>query len=185
METISRQKGIVDMLLKELWNADIEKAYDLFMEFPSCDNGFENIAYGKSLEEFRDLVEIKRLNSVGKALPEGFVPDTVFILMNDDGDYVGVFNFRHVLNSFLASGPGHIGYGISPRFRGRGYATEGLKLLVRNVSKLIDENEFYLSCDKNNPASLKVQKNAGGRVHHESDTQYFVRIPKYQFRTIL
>ena len=173
----------MDMLLKELWNTDIGKAYDLFMEFPACDNGFENIAYGMSLDEFRILVETKRLNSIGKALPEGFVPDTVYILIDDDGNYAGIFNFRHVLNSFLASGPGHIGYGISPRFRGRGYATEGLRILVRNVSRLIDEDEFYLSCDKSNPASLKVQKNAGGRVHHESDTQYFVRIPKYRYQS--
>ena len=37
-------------------------------------------------------------------LPEGFVPDTTYVL-EDEGNYVGVFNFRHYLNDFLREGP--------------------------------------------------------------------------------
>ena len=166
------------MELKELWNVDADKAYGLFQDFPECDNGFENIAYGLDRDSFQALVERKRLNSLGKELPEGFVPDTVYILIDDEGEYVGVFNFRHVLNGFLASGPGHIGFGISPRFRRRGYAVAGLRLLVELVSPMIKEDEIYLSCNRDNPISLKVQIEAGGRIHHETEDLYLVRIPK-------
>ena len=166
------------MKLKELWNVDIDKAYSLFQDFPECDNGFENIAYGLDRDEFARLVERKRQNSLGKELPEGFVPDTVYILIDDDGEYVGIFNFRHHLNGFLSSGPGHIGFGISPRFRRRGYAVEGLKLLVDLVSPMVEEDEIYLSCNRDNPVSLKVQLAAGGRIHHETDELFLVRIDK-------
>ena len=166
------------MNLKELWNVDIDKAYRLFQDFDECENGFENIAYGMDRNAFSSLVERKRQNSLGYELPEGFVPDTVYVLIDDDGEYVGIFNFRHHLNGFLASGPGHIGYGISPRFRRRGYAVEGLKLLVKLVSPLIDEDEIYLSCNRDNTASLKVQLAAGGRIHHETEDHYLVRIAK-------
>ena len=74
------------MILKELWNTDTGKAYELFQEFPECDHGFENIAFGMDYESFISLVERKRLNSIGKELPEGFVPDTVFILIDNDED---------------------------------------------------------------------------------------------------
>ena len=166
------------MELIELWNADRKMAYGLFREFPENDNGFENIAYGMDDEAFDRLVERKRLNSEGKDLPEGFVPDTVFILVSDSGEYVGIFNFRHELNSFLASGPGHIGYGISPRYRGMGYATAGLSLLVSRISPLIREDEIYLSAGRNNPASLRVQMKCGGRVVGENEQYFCVRIPK-------
>lgn len=166
------------MKLQELWNVDIDRAYSLFMDFPECDNGFENIAYGLDHNAFISLVEKKRQNSLGLELPEGFVPDTVYILIDDDGEYVGIFNFRHYLNGFLANGPGHIGFGISPCFRRRGYAVEGLKLLVKLVSPVVREDEIYLSCNRDNPVSLKVQLAAGGRIHHETDELYLVRIAK-------
>ena len=46
-------------------------------------------------------------------------------MLVDEDVYVGVFNLRHCLNDFLREGPGHIGYCISEKYRGRGYATKG------------------------------------------------------------
>ena len=169
--------GVDEVELIELWNADREKAYELFAAFPEDDNGFENIAYGMDREEFDALVERKRLASEGIGLPEGFVPDTVYLL-SDGGNYVGIFNFRHELNDFLKNGPGHIGYGIAPGWRMKGYATRGLDLLIDKVSPLIREDEIYLSVNKDNPASLSTQLRAGGRIHHEDDSKYYVRIGK-------
>ena len=48
------------------------------------------------------------------------------MLENDEGDYVGIVNLRHCLNEALRQGAGHIGYGIRPEYRGRGYATAAL-----------------------------------------------------------
>ena len=95
------------------------------------------------------------------------MPATKYILLvNDEGDYVGIFNLRHRLTDFLRNGPGHIGYGIAREYRGHGYATAGLKLTLAKARELGIE-EAYLSVHKTNPASLAVQQHCGARIDHE------------------
>ena len=155
------------MKLIKLWEADPDKAYALQNSFPKEENGFINAAYGLSREEFEKYVQRREANSRGQQLPEGYVPDTVYILENEDGEYVGIFNFRHCLNDFLRNGPGHIGYGIGPKYWGRGYATEGLWLMLQIAEKVVPEDEIFLSVHKDNPASLRVQMKNGAYIHGE------------------
>lgn len=164
------------MKLIELWNADLKKAYELQNTFSPDEKGFVNNAFGFSFEEFQKYVRQNEDYSHGTGLPEGYVPATVFIL-EDNGTYVGIFNLRHYLNDFLRNGPGHIGYGISPTYRRKGYASEGLRLTIKKAKEIIPENEIYLSVHKDNPASLKVQEINGAYIHHEDDKEYYTRIP--------
>lgn len=166
------------MRLIPLWEVDQKKAYDLQMSFPEDENGFTNPAFGKTVEKFAQYVEDKHAHSQGLCLPEGFVPDTVYVLENDEGDYVGIINLRHFLNDALRNGAGHIGYGIRQENRGRGYATAGLALALEEARKIVPEDEIYLSVHKDNPASLRVQLKNGARIHHEDEEEYFTRIPK-------
>lgn len=166
------------MRLIPLWEADLEKAYALQENFLPDENGFTNPAFGYSLEEFRDYVRKRRGNSQGKELPEGFVPDTVYVLENGAGDYVGIFNLRHHLTDALRQGPGHIGYGIRREFRGRGYASAGLALALEKARQIVPEEEIYLSVNKTNPASLRVQLKNGSRIHHEDESHYYTRFPR-------
>lgn len=109
-------------------------------------------------------------------LPEGFVPDTVYLL-ETEGEYVGIFNLRHRLTEGLIHGAGHIGYGISPKYRGKGYAAKGLEMLLEIARKIVPEEEIYLSVHKDNLASLNVQKKNGAYIYHENEAEYFTRIP--------
>lgn len=95
----------------------MKKAYALQTAFEADENGFVNLAYGYSFDQFIHYVQTRKGYEYGIGLPEGFVPDTVFVLVNDEGEYVGLFNFRHTLNDFLRAGPGHVGFGIAPPFR--------------------------------------------------------------------
>ena len=165
------------MRLVPLWEADEERAYDLQMSFLPEENGFVNAACGLAREEFGAYVQRRKGWSQGEGLPEGYVPDTVYVLENDDGDYVGLVNLRHRLNDALRQGAGHIGYGIRKEYRGRGYATAALALALKEAWKVVPEEEIYLSVHKDNPASLKVQLRNGARVDHEDDVEYYTRIP--------
>ena len=127
-------------------------------------------------EEFAQYVEMQKGYSQGRGLPEGYVPCTVYVLVDDQNNYVGLFNLRHCLNDALRQGAGHIGYGIRSEYRGRGYASAGLRLLLREAWKIVPEEEIYLSVHKDNPASLQVQKNNGATIHHEDAQQYYTRI---------
>ncbi|SJZ98281.1 GNAT family N-acetyltransferase [Anaerorhabdus furcosa] len=163
------------MKLIKLWEANLEKAYALQSSFEKDENGFMNIAYGFTLDEFKEYVKKREKSSLGIDLAEGYVPDTVFVLVDDEENYVGIFNLRHYLNEFLINGAGHIGYGISPNYRQKGYATKGLRLVL-NEAKKMGIDEAYLSVNKDNQGSIKAQLNNGATIHHEDDKEYYTRI---------
>lgn len=162
------------MELIRVQDSDYRKTYELYMTFPENENGYMNNVYGYNYEQFLEWIEKKRNWSLGKELPEGFVPDTTYVLVDEDV-YVGVFNLRHCLNDFLREGPGHIGYCISEKYRGRGYATKGLKLTLEKAGQR-SIHEVYMSVNKDNPASLRVQMKNGAYIHHENETEFFTRI---------
>lgn len=119
------------MRLTEVWRADPERTFELFSEFPADENGFENQAAGMDRERFAVYVHELEEQSRGIGLQPGWVPSSKYVLINDEGAYVGIFNLRHRLNDNLRVGAGHIGYGIVPQYRGRGYATVGLAAHAR------------------------------------------------------
>ena len=93
-------------------------------------------------------------------------------------EIVGWFRIRHWLTEELAKGAGHIGYGIRKDFRGKGYASLGLKLTIEKAWQMIREDEIYMSIHKDNPASLKVQMKNGAYIHHEDEQEIYTRIKR-------
>ena len=166
------------LYLKEANFEDIEKEYLFVTEEPFDENGFTNKWHGVSRVDF----EIKTLPEMldfakGENLPEGFVPETFFFLWNDE-EIVGEFRIRHYLCESLRLGGGHIGYFIKKEYRGKGYATEGLRLTLEVARGIIPEDEIYLSVNKNNLASQRVMLKNGAYIVGEDENRYFVRIKK-------
>lgn len=164
------------MRLIKAWAGDSDKTYELFGKFQADEHGFVNDAYGMNRSEFDRYMRTVEDMHFGRNLPQGYVPATKYILVNDDGEYVGIFNLRHRLNDHLREGAGHIGYGIAPEYRGHGYATEGLRMVLGIALRDYGIEEAYLSVDKDNPASLAVQRHCGARIDHDNATEYFTRI---------
>lgn len=166
------------LYLKEANWKDLEKEYEFITNLPADENGFTNADYGVSREEFENSVLPRYINySKGIGLPDGYVASTKYFLWDND-TIVGLFRIRHELNDFLRNGAGHIGYGIRKEYRGKGYATEGLKLTIEKAWEIIKEDEIYMSVHKNNPASLRVQQKNGAYIHHEDEVEFYTRIKK-------
>lgn len=164
------------LYLKKINFEDVEEEYKTIKSMPAQENGFENKYYNVTKYEFVNEVIPKLLkNSEGLDLPAGYVPDTYFFLW-DDNKIVGLFKIRHHLNDFLRKGAGHIGYGILPEYRGKGYAKKGLILAIEKCKKIIKEDEIYLSVHKDNPTSLRVQLSCGAFIVGETEEEYLTRI---------
>ena len=164
------------LYLKKINWEDVEKEFEYITELPEEETGFTNSYYGVDKEEFMNRVLPELIGfSEEIGLPEGYVPETDFFLWDDD-KIVGLFRVRHYLNDFLRDGAGHIGYGIKKEFRGRGYATEGLRMAIEKARDIIHEDEIYMSVRKDNPASLRAQEKNGAYIHHEDELEYYTRI---------
>ena len=97
----------------------------------------------------------------------GRVPDSVFFLLDVDRNrLLGAVNIRHYLNQYLFEYGGHIGDGIRPTERKKGYATEMIRLALIECKKLgIDK--VLMICNKDNAGSRKSIINNGGVFEKE------------------
>ena len=155
---------------------DLEQEYDFITNTPADEHGFTNPASGCSRDEFEHTILPGYISAAkGLDLPAGWVPETEFFLW-DGGQIVGLFRIRHYLTDALARGAGHIGYAVGKEFRGKGYASAGLKLTIEKAWEIIPEDEIYMSVHKDNPASLKVQIKNGAYIHHEDEREFYTRI---------
>ena len=98
---------------------------------------------------------------------DGKVPDTTFFCLDVDRNiFVGAVNIRHYLNEAMLLNGGHIGDGIRPSERRKGYATKMIGLALEECKKLgIDK--VLMVCDKNNIGSAKSIMNNGGVLENE------------------
>ena len=102
-----------------------------------------------------------------KEAADGKVPDSVFFLLDTERDkLLGAVNIRHYLNDYLLREGGHIGDGIRPSERRKGYATEMIRLALTECRKLgIDK--VLIVCDKDNIGSAKSIIRNGGILENE------------------
>lgn len=102
-----------------------------------------------------------------KEATEDQVPDSVFFLLDEDrGRLLGAVDIRHYLNDFLLKEGGHIGTGIRPSERRKGYATEMIRLALIECKKLgIDK--ALITCGKDNIGSARSIVKNGGILENE------------------
>ena len=95
------------------------------------------------------------------------MPDSVFFCLDVDRDiFVGAINIRHYLNEGLLRTGGHIGDGVRPGKRRKGYATAMIKLGLEECRKL-SIKRVLITCDKDNNGSAKSIIHNGGVLENE------------------
>lgn len=89
---------------------------------------------------------------------------------------MGAVNIRHYLNDELIKTGGHIGDGVRPSERGKGYATAMIALALDECKKL-GINKVLMCCDRDNIASVKSIVRNGGVLENEveEDGQFVQR----------
>ncbi len=116
--------------------------------------------------DFQAMISRFEEYSQGIGLKEGLVPHSTYWFVRDDNKIIGAINIRHRLNDYLKNIGGHIGYGIRPNERRKGYATEMLGKALHIVSEM-GIKSILITCDKDNIASARTIIKNGGVLHSE------------------
>ena len=153
------------MILRPLTLDDESEALAAHSEFAIDDFkfllGYEpEMAWGDYLEQLAK-------EHLGQDLPDGRVQAT-FLVAEYDGKLIGRTSIRHTLNDFLLQYIGHIGYGVRPDFRRRGFAsqimTQSLELIYE-----IGVDRVLMTCIDDNVGSAKIIEAHGGVLENKVD----------------
>jgi predicted acetyltransferase len=96
----------------------------------------------------------------GLDLPPDRVSAT-FLVAQVGEEIVGRVSIRHELNAFLTEIGGHIGFGVRPAHRRRGYASEILRQALV-IARAVGVDAALVTCHEDNVASARVIEAAGG-----------------------
>lgn len=127
----------------------------------------ENEIHGDGgLDHTKDYKEwLNKITTIQTEAPNGWVNGTTYFAIVGDR-IIGTIQIRHSLNEFLLNYGGHIGYGVRPTERRKGYASQMLKLALEECSEL-NISRALITCDKDNIASAKTIMKNGGVLENE------------------
>jgi predicted acetyltransferase len=113
---------------------------------------------GRNFDEFLSIVQ----REPTEADPEKVPAHLFFLADTESSKLLGAIQIRHHINHpILIETGGHIGYGICPSERRKGYATEMLALAIPEAKK-IGLSRLLVTCKDENAASWKVIESNGG-----------------------
>lgn len=147
--------------------ADAMKAYEFCRNlFEYSTNGFcwpvglinaPNVGeFQKRLEELNDK---EKLNL--ERLQQGCVPQETWWVMNEAHDLIGIVKLRYLLTPKLLQEGGHIGYGLSPENRGKGYGTAVLEAALKKCREHGLREALVTAHDHNWPSRRVIEKCGG------------------------
>lgn len=164
--------------LRKMNLKDAKQQWEYVTALPKDENDLTNPYEGVSFEDYMEKVLPELMMYEHPVnMPDWFVPETYYYLW-DDQILVGEFRIRHYLAEALRKGSGHIGYSIKKEFRGKGYGTKGLALVLDLAREIVPEEEIYLRVRKDNIPSYKAISNNEAYIAGEDEAHYFMRVKK-------
>jgi len=159
-----------NLILVKPENEYIDEIRDYRQE--GLDNG-GHFDGGSGLEGFEDIaawITQCRLceKEETKTVAEWVTADQYMLVHEGSKRILGMINFRHTLNEFLAKLGGHIGYAIRPSERRKGYAKAMLALCLEECRKY-GLDKVLITCDDGNEASYRTIEACGGKLQDTID----------------
>lgn len=160
-----------ELYLKEIELKDEKDIVDYINEFVregSVINGLSGASSSKDFKEmYEKLQKKKKLKFVDYNQEERSPSVTYMLIRKSDNRLVGTFNLRLNLTKSLDDNfAGHIGYGIRPSERRKGYASQGLKIIL-DICREKGMQFIRVGCYTENIGSKKtIIKNGGKLINH-------------------
>lgn len=133
---------------------------DEFHKYKSNINGVGGLH--RYLEDYDGWLKKLEEDYVREPSEEKVPARTYFFVRESDNKIVGMINIRLVLNGRLSKFGGHIGYGIRPTERGKGYNKINLYLGLK-VCNEYGIDTVFMDADLDNIASWKTMEALGGK----------------------
>ena len=143
-----------------------QEYYEYISEWEQVEEEIVPYALRPLGREFKTWLEDTYKFEKKETCPTDFVPAYTYCLVDNSGKILGALNLRLCLNDYLLNFGGHIGYGIIPSARNKGYATQMLALALPIV-KSFGISKVLITCDKSNIGSAKTIINNGGVLENE------------------
>lgn len=151
--------------LVKLTNEYRTQLFDMMDEWLSVEQDFSPYVIRKN--DYHDFDRYLELLEIKEETREGYVPDSVWFLLDDERNILlGAVNIRHYLNRNLCHTGGHIGDGIRPSERRKGYATKMIGFALEKCQEL-GIRKVLMTCDADNIGSAKSIMNNGGVMDYE------------------
>jgi predicted acetyltransferase len=145
----------------------MEKEYiDYITEWEATGEKIVPSASKRDNMSFKELVNKWEEYESENMCEKGLVPSSIYFLMDEDKKIYGAIDIRHDLNDYLLQYGGHIGYGIRPSHRRKGYASQMLSLAL-HIVKDLDISKVLITCNKTNLGSSRTIMNDGGILENE------------------
>lgn len=149
----------------------------LQLEQAALDYKTEHLAHGETTLHGSALMDTLPYGDWVRRTQENAHPDTVhgdwveadtfFVVRQSDGRLIGMVDIRHTLSTpFLSEVGGHIGYGVRPTERRKGYACAILGLALDHA-RALGLDRVMLSCYGDNEGSQRTILKQGGVKERE------------------
>lgn len=121
------------------------------------------------MDNYEEWLKLLKDCSNKETVSKDWTVSTEFLgIREKDNRIVGMISIRHELtNDFLKNYAGHIGYGVRPTERRKGYVTQMLNQALKYCKDELKLDKVMISCDKKNEGSRKTILNAGGILEKE------------------
>ncbi len=157
--------------LKELSLSMGRREYNMYQDIPAKESGSTNLCAGLSYEAFPSFIESQMARKF-QNVSDYDTPTTLFV-MYVNSHPVGYIGIRTKINEQWQKWSGNIFYAVRQSERGKGYATQMLKMAL---DKLREEGwkEVYLQASAGNVQSAKViEHNSGTLLDEDDGTRYY------------
>ena len=132
-------------------------------------DSFDGCAGLEETEDYRDWLDFG--GRLSRKYGSDYVPSTVRLAVRqEDNKVVGIIDFRHRLTPFLLRFGGNIGYSVLPGERGKGYAKEMLRQMLKEC-RTQGLEKVLVTCDKGNIPSARTILANGGVLENEVEDQ--------------
>ena len=144
---------------------DIKEYMEEHFKYNSDVNG--SMGLDKEYLNYEEWLKNRELFKNQETCPSNYCPGVeYFLIRQNDDKLIGLINLRWNLNKYMLEHGGHIGYGIRPLERRKGYNKINLYLCLLKA-KDIGLDKVLLTAYDDNPGSIKTILALGGVLENK------------------